>query len=369
MIMGDDRAVENKPTSQFEESVVRTMKVDGGQIWLLDQRKIPAAVEYFDATQLDDMVYAIREMVVRGAPAIGVAAALGLAAEAIRLSSTAGCREEFIALLDEAKTKLQATRPTAVNLRWGLERIAAMCAQPTEQSLDDTAEEMFACAVAMIEEDISINKSIGAHGARLLPPEATVLTHCNAGALCACGWGTALGVIRSAVAGGKKIKVFVDETRPRQQGARLTCWELLQDNIDTTLIADTMAAHLMRVRKLDAVIVGADRIAANGDVANKIGTYGLAIIAKAHGVPFYVAAPLSTIDRRTATGGDIPIEERHAQEVTTINDQLVCPPDVQVFNPAFDVTPAELISAIITERGLLKPPYEAAIKTAFSTSP
>jgi methylthioribose-1-phosphate isomerase len=196
-----------------------------------------------------------------------------------------------------------------------------------------------------------------------------VLTHCNAGALCACGWGTALGVIRSAVADGKKIKVFVDETRPRQQGARLTCWELLQDKIDTTLIADTMAAHLMRVRQVDAVIVGADRIAANGDAANKIGTYGLAIIAKAHGVPFYVAAPLSTIDPDTPTGADIPIEERGPEEVTTINDKLICPPEVQVFNPAFDVTPAELIEAIITEYGVLTPPYAAAIKTAFSTKP
>lgn len=350
-----------KSTTTLNGSTVRPIKVDGNRILLIDQRKIPESTEYFDATNLNDMCFAIKDMVVRGAPAIGVAAALGLAAEARKLAKTQSSTAAFLKELETAKTQLQATRPTAVNLHWATEKVFQSAQNQTDKSTFEIAESLFAQATNMIEEDVSINMAIGKHGAPLLAGKSSVLTHCNAGALATCGWGTALGVIRSTVQAGSKLTVYVDETRPRQQGFRLTAAELIADNITPTLITDSMAGHLMSLNKVGAVIVGADRIAANGDAANKIGTYSLAVLAHAHNVPFYIAAPLSTIDPHINSGKDIPIEERNAEEVTTIGGTLVCPPCVEVYNPAFDVTPAHLITAIITEAGVLQAPYGASI--------
>lgn len=314
------------------------------------------------------MCFAISEMVVRGAPAIGVAAALGLAAEARRLATHASSHADFIERLRNAKERLQATRPTAVNLRWGTEEIFALARANHTLSLPELADRLFARAEEMIKEDIAINMAIGEHGAQLIDGDLSVLTHCNAGALATCGWGTALGVIRSAAQRGASLKVFVDETRPRQQGARLTVWELLKDGITPTLITDSMAGYLMSRGQIDLVIVGADRIAANGDTANKIGTYTLAVLARAHRIPFYVAAPLSTIDANIKSGAQIPIEERSPDEVTTFGGTPICPSGTAALNPAFDVTPAGLITAIITEAGVLRPPYRQSIRHARSSS-
>ena len=286
---------------------------------------------------------AIRSMVVRGAPAIGISAAFGMA-----LAAAAG------ADLADAAGTLRVSRPTAVNLAWAVDRMLA-------HRGDLTAE-----AEAILAEDLEANIRMGRHGAELLGQNVTVLTHCNAGALATAGYGTALGVIRAAVESGRHVAVFADETRPYLQGARLTAWELQQDGIDVTLITDNMSGHFFQQGKFDAVIVGADRIAANGDAANKIGTYTVAVLAQAHGVPFYVAAPVSTIDPNCPDGTHIPIEERSAQEVTEIFGARVAPEGVAVRHPAFDVTPARLITAIITERGVLRPPYEEAIRNVFS---
>lgn len=350
----------------LSESSVRPIVVEGQSIRLLDQRKIPDILEYFTIHSLDDMYFAIKEMVVRGAPAIGVAGALGLAQEARRLAASGCGYEHFSDQLIAAKNKLQSSRPTAVNLLWATEKIISLLNTERFSSLELAAEKLFAFAQQMIVDDIEANKQLGSHGATLIGKKANVLTHCNAGALATCGWGTALGVLRSAVAGGAKLKVFVDETRPRQQGARLTTWELMQDQITPTLITDSMAGYLMSRREIDLVIVGADRIAINGDVANKIGTYSVAVLAGAHNIPFYVAAPLSTIDPDTTDGSLIPIEQRDFSEVTTVGGQPICPAGVQVINPAFDVTPARLVTAIITEYGILRPPYETSINQVLS---
>ncbi len=347
-------------------SDIRPIQVDGRRLLLLDQRKLPEAIEHFDATSLDAMCYAIKEMVVRGAPAIGVAAALGLASEALRLAAHASSPAAFLDGLWQAKQELQATRPTAVNLRWGTDEIFELAGRNITQPLDTLSDMLFARAKQMVEEDIAVNKAIGEHGAGLIAEGSAVLTHCNAGALATCGWGTALGVIRSAADRGTRFTVFADETRPRQQGARLTVWELMRDNIPCTLITDSMAGFIMSQGKIGLVLVGADRIAANGDTANKIGTYTLAVLAKAHGIPFYVAAPLSTIDKKIRSGKYIPIEERHADEVTIIGGAAICPPGTEVLNPAFDVTPARLITGIITEAGILRAPYREAIKACQS---
>jgi methylthioribose-1-phosphate isomerase len=310
------------------------------------------------------MFLAIKDMVVRGAPAIGVAAALGLALEANRLVSNASDHLHFLSLLSGAKERLQSSRPTAVNLRWATESIFEIAEKNPSLPLEELAELLLASAEAMIEKDILINKAIGEHGSRLLKDGDSVLTHCNAGALATCGWGTALGVIRSAVAHGHKLTVYVDETRPRQQGARLTVWELLRDGITPTLITDNMAGYLMSQNMVDAVIVGADRIACNGDAANKIGTYSVAVLAHAHGLPFYIAAPLSTIDPHINSGIEIPIEERDSDEVLLIHGQQIAAEGAKVLNPAFDVTPARLITGIITEKGVLYSPYEESIRKA-----
>jgi methylthioribose-1-phosphate isomerase len=324
---------------------VEPIKWLGDAVELLDQRLLPGEMTYVVCRDAHEVAEAIRDMVVRGAPAIGVSAAFGLALAAMRGDD-----------VEAAAAELRRTRPTAVNLRWALERM--LTAHVTGGDLVREAEAMFA-------EDVEANRRIGRFGAELLGARATVLTHCNAGALATAGYGTALGVIRAAVEAGKKIAVYADETRPYLQGARLTAWELQQEGIDVTLITDSMAGHFFQKRKFDAVVVGADRIAVNGDTANKIGTYTVAVLAKAHDVPFYIAAPISTIDVRCPSGAAIPIEERSAAEVTNIGGVRIAPEGVAVRHPAFDVTPASLITAIITDRGVLRAPYEEAIRGVF----
>jgi methylthioribose-1-phosphate isomerase len=326
-------------------------------IRFIDQTRLPLEESYVVATTWEAVARAIVTMVVRGAPAIGVSAAYGIALGAKRTNARTG--QEFAPEFERICTGLAATRPTAVNLFWAIDRMKQLFARlgATGKSLDEIREAFLAEADAMYHEDIAACKAMGAHGAALLPDEGGVLTHCNAGALATCGYGTALGVIRAAVERGKRVHVFADETRPFLQGARLTAWELMADGIPTTVICDNAAASLMRAGRIQAVVVGADRIAANGDVANKIGTYNVAILAREHGIPFYVAAPWSTIDLATATGDDIPIEERPAIEVTHHGGKQLTPPGVGIVNPAFDVTPAKYITATITERGVLRPPY------------
>ncbi len=324
---------------------VEPIRWRGNALNLLDQRLLPREVRWVTCTDAHEVAMAIRDMIVRGAPAIGVSAAFGVALAAQRGDD-----------VDAAAAELRASRPTAVNLMWALDRMLA--ARDAGRDLTVEAESMF-------REDVEANKRIGRYGAELLGQSVTILTHCNAGALATAGYGTALGVIRAAVEGGKRVAVFADETRPYLQGARLTAWELKQEEIDVTLITDSMAGHFFQQGRFDAVIVGADRIAANGDTANKIGTYTVAVLANAHGVPFYVAAPLSTIDVNTATGAGIVIEERSAAEVTSMNGVSIAPDGIHVRHPAFDVTPARLISAIITDRGVLRAPYDESIREVF----
>ncbi len=328
----------------------------------IDQTKLPLEESYVLATTHEQVADVIVTMVVRGAPAIGVSAAYGIVLGA--MNSTAATSQEFAPEFGKICACLAGTRPTAVNLFWAIDRMKRLFTrlQTSGATLSQVKEKLLAEAHAMYEEDIAACKAMGEFGGTLLPDEAGVLTHCNAGALATCGYGTALGVIRSAVEQGKRIHVFADETRPFLQGARLTAWELMADGIDTTVICDNMAASLMRRGRIHAVVVGADRIAANGDTANKIGTYNVAILAKEHGIPFYVAAPWSTIDRATATGDAIPIEERSAIEVTHHGGKQLTPNGVGVCNPAFDVTPAKYITAIITERGVLRAPFTESLK-------
>jgi len=324
---------------------VEPIRWRGNALDLLDQRLLPREVRWVSCGDAHEVAVAIRDMIVRGAPAIGVSAAFGVALAAQRGDD-----------VDAAAAELRASRPTAVNLMWALDRMLAA---------RDAGRDLTAEAEAMFREDVEANMRIGQYGAELLGESVTVLTHCNAGALATAGYGTALGVIRAAVEGGKRVAVFADETRPYLQGARLTAWELKQENIDVTLITDSMAGHFFQQGKFDAVIVGADRIAANGDTANKIGTYTVAVLANAHGVPFYVAAPLSTIDVNCPSGASIPIEERSAAEVTSMNGVSIAPEGIGVRHPAFDVTPARLISAIITDRGVLRAPYDESIQGVF----
>jgi methylthioribose-1-phosphate isomerase len=328
----------------------------------LDQTKLPFEETYVLATDYKQVATVIKDMIVRGAMAIGVSAAMGVALGVER--STATTLAELTAEVDVICSTLAATRPTAVNLFWGIGQVRefynALAAKNTP--IAKIKQEVVALANRLYDEDIANLRKLGAFGAALLPQEGTVLTHCNAGALAACGYGSALGVIRAAVERGQKIDVFADETRPFNQGTRLTAWELVKDNIPTTLICDNMAGYFMGKGRIQAVIVGADRIAANGDTANKIGTYSLSILAKEHGVPFYVAAPFNTIDPATASGDLIPIEQRAAREVTHLNGVQVTPNGVAIENPAFDVTPAKYITAIVTERGVLRAPYAESIR-------
>jgi methylthioribose-1-phosphate isomerase len=328
----------------------------------IDQTKLPLEESYVLATTYQQVADIIVTMVVRGAPAIGVSAAYGVALGALRTKATTV--QEFAPEFDTICARLAGTRPTAVNLFWAIDRMKRLFASllAAGKPLAEIQSKLLAEAHAMYEEDIAACKTMGAFGGALLPQEGGVLTHCNAGALATCGYGTALGVIRSAVEQGKHIHVFADETRPFLQGARLTAWELMADGIPTTVICDNMAASLMHAGRIQAVVVGADRIAANGDFANKIGTYNVAILAKEHGIPFYVAAPWSTIDTATLTGDAIPIEERSPVEVTHHGGKQLTPHGVGICNPAFDVTPAKYVTAIITERGVLRAPYTDSLK-------
>ena len=334
----------------------------------LDQTRLPLEESYVLAATAGQVADAIVTMIVRGAPAIGVSAAYGVALGA--RNTGAKTASEFAPEFERICARLAATRPTAVNLFWAIDRMKLLFSRllASGTSLAQIQEQLLAEAHAMVQEDIAACKAMGAYGAALMPEEGGVLTHCNAGALASCGYGMALGVIRAAVERGKKIHVYADETRPFLQGSRLTAWELMADHIPTTVICDNMAASLMRQGKIQAVVVGADRIAANGDTANKIGTYNVAILAREHGIPFYVAAPWSTIDLATATGDSIPIEERPAKEVTHFAGKQVTPDGVGIRNPAFDVTPAKYIAAIVTERGVLRPPYAEALKAMEAAS-
>jgi methylthioribose-1-phosphate isomerase len=346
-------------------SQVTTLRWIDGRLELLDQRLLPVRIEYRACASADEVADAIATMVVRGAPAIGCAAAYGVALEAGRLEALSA--ETFASRLDQAIERLAGARPTAVNLRWALERMRAH-ARTVHAAPPDIAAALLDLAHAIAAEDVEVNRAMGALGAALIPDGARILTHCNAGALATAGHGTALGVIRSAVEAGKRVSVIADETRPFLQGARLTAWELMQDRIPVALVADVGAGHLISRGEVDLVIVGADRIAANGDTANKIGTYPLAVLADRHRVPFYVACPLSTIDLSTADGTGIPIEERPATEVTGYAGTRWAPEGVAVHNPAFDVTPATLVTALITERGIVRPVGEAGIRALFRSA-
>lgn len=328
-----------------------------GALVMVDQRRLPWKEEYLTLKTVEEVARAIEDMVIRGAPAIGIAAAYGLALGILNLGPGDNAERAF----DKFYRRLWRTRPTARNLFWALERMKRVYEENKDLKLVELKRVLLAEARAIEKEDLEINRKIGENGADLVPEEAAILTHCNAGALATAGYGTALGVIRSAFARRKKIRVLACETRPFLQGARLTVWELTKDKIPVTLISDNMAGWLMRRGEVGLVIVGADRIARNGDTANKIGTYSLAVLAREHRIPFYVAAPLSTFDFSLRNGQDIPIEERKAEEVRRIGNQLITLPEVPVKNPAFDVTPGRLISAIITEKGIIRPPFTPAI--------
>jgi methylthioribose-1-phosphate isomerase len=343
-----------------------TLRWRNGALELLDQRALPQSQIYLAFESASAVASAIRDMVVRGAPAIGCAAAYGMAVEAARVGDQP--RAPFDAALVAASAVLASSRPTAVNLAWALARMEQRrCSASSNASSSEIASALLDEADAILREDVLLNRAMGAHGAALLPERSRVLTHCNAGALATAGHGTALGVIRSAIEAGKSVDVYADETRPFLQGARLTAWELQQDGIGVTLIADNAAGFLLSRGRIDAVIVGADRVAANGDVANKIGTYSVAVLANRHRIPFYVACPLSTIDVTVASGEDIPIEERAAEEVLGYRGVMWAPAGIAVANPVFDVTPAELVTALITEKGVIREPNREKIAALMAT--
>src|SRR5688500_12342579 len=333
-------------------------------IVMVDQRKLPAAEVYVTCKNVNDVAKAIKTMVIRGAPAIGVCAAMGLALGAARSKAT-GTRQ-FTTEFQRNCDLLAATRPTAANLFWAIERMKRTFADGAlaGESVEQLQARLRIAADRIHDDDVESCRSIGRHGAGLVPQDARILTHCNAGALATAGYGTALGVIRGAVEAGRNVRVLADETRPFLQGARLTAWELIKDGIDTTVITDNMAGAMMRAGDVDLVVVGADRIAANGDIANKIGTYSVAVLAKEHNIPFYVAAPLSTIDLSTTDGDAIPIEERDSREVTHVGTNQLAPDGAHVRNPSFDVTPHKYVTAIITERGVLRPPFIESLANA-----
>ncbi|HEY1526805.1 MAG TPA: S-methyl-5-thioribose-1-phosphate isomerase [Candidatus Angelobacter sp.] len=347
--------------------MIRTLEWTSQGVRFIDQTRLPTEEVYVTCQTYQEVAAAIRDMIVRGAPAIGVAAAMGIALGVKHSAAPdiATLRTEF----GQMCRTMGETRPTAVNLFWAIRRMQQMFEETAPQGVHQVKVTLAEEAQKMLLEDIAANEAMGRHGATLMPSSGGVLTHCNAGALATCGYGTALGVIRSAIDSGKKLHVFADETRPFLQGSRLTAWELMKDGIQTTLIADNMAGAMMRQGKIKAVIVGADRIAANGDVANKIGTYTVAVLAKEHAIPFYVAAPWSTVDMSMANGEGIPIEQRSPREVTHHAGKQVAPDGVLVENPAFDVTPAKYIVSIITERGIARPPYSEALKELAQTVP
>jgi methylthioribose-1-phosphate isomerase len=344
--------------------MIPTIEWRGNSIRMIDQRKLPARIEWYTCRTYMDVIKAVESMVIRGAPAIGVAAAMGLALGAGSIKTKAGFRRRF----DQMSGRMLKARPTAVNLRWAVERMGSVTDSVAGMPLEAIQKALRDESQRILEEDIEINRKIGEHGQRIVPQEATILTHCNAGALATGGYGTALGVMRAARAKGKRIQVIADETRPWLQGLRLTAFELMQEGIPVTVIADSAAGYLMRQKKVDLVITGADRIAVNGDVANKIGTYQVAVLARENGIPFYVAAPLSTIDLSVGSGDQIPVEERKGSEICSLGGRLIGPKGVKTLNPAFDITPSKYIKAIITEKGLVKAPYRAGFKRIFGNS-
>ncbi len=346
--------------------MVRTLEWTDSGVRFIDQRRLPTEETYVTARNYLQVAEAIRNMTVRGAPAIGVAAAMGIALgmKGAEDADPVALKEKF----EEIARVLAATRPTAVNLLWAIERMRRRFEAARALPLQQIKQALVTEAKAMYVEDIAACEAMGRHGATLMPASGGVLTHCNAGALATCGYGTELGVIRAAVSAGKKINVYADETRPFLQGSRLTAWELMKDGIPTTVISDNMAGAMMSNGKVGAVVVGADRIAANGDVANKIGTYSLAVLARENNIPFYVAAPFSTIDLATASGEQIPIEQRAAREVTHLGDRQIAPDGVAVENPAFDVTPHRYVTAIITERGIARAPYAESLAALAGTT-
>lgn len=344
----------------------KTIEWKGDRVRILDQRRLPREIRYLDCRDASSVAQAIRTMAIRGAPAIGVAAAMGIALAAKKT----GDRQAKLFLRDVAKVcqEMKRTRPTAVNLYWAVDRMERILDQVPLYGVEKTKTSLIAEALRIHKEDVEVNRKIGENGKKLIHSGDGILTHCNAGALATGGYGTALGVIYAARDQGKKFQVFVDETRPMLQGCQLTAWELVQEKIPATLITDNMAGVLMRKCLVDLVVVGADRIARNGDTANKIGTYGLAVLSKSHGVPFYVAAPTSTLDLSLVSGEEIPIEERSVAEVTHFCGYPIAPKGVKAFNPAFDVTPHSLINGIITEKGIIRKPFERGLKSIMTKS-
>lgn len=345
----------------------KTIEWRGDRVRLLDQRSLPDQVRHLDCKDASSLARAIRGMAIRGAPAIGVAAAMGIALAAQKLRTRN--LEAFLKGLKKVCQQMKQTRPTAVNLFWAVDRMERLLSQPGSLSVGKLKMRLKREALQMYEEDLKTNQEIGENGKKLIKDGDGVLTHCNAGGLATAGFGTALGVIRAAWKEGKRFHVYVDETRPLLQGSRLTAWELTQERIPATVLTDNMAGWLMKNGKVNLVIVGADRIARNGDTANKIGTYGLAILAKYHRVPFYVAAPTSTLDLSLTSGEKIPIEERAAQEVTHLRGKRITPKGIDAYNPAFDVTPHSLIHGIITEKGIAREPFEKHLKKAVGSEP
>ena len=341
--------------------MIETIEWTDDGVVMIDQRLLPTEEIYNTYQTVDEVAEAIVTMVIRGAPAIGVAAAMGIALGVKNLDSKDDLEDRFAAIVQT----IHDTRPTARNLFWAIERMNKIFESHKEESLKTLQDALKDEAIQIHDDDIEINRQMGQNGQALLSQDSTVLTHCNAGALATAGYGTALGVIRAAVENGKEIRVFADETRPFLQGSRLTAWEMMKEKIPCTLITDSMAGYFMKANQIQAVVVGADRIAGNGDVANKIGTYTVAVLAREHQIPFYVAAPLSTIDLGTPTGEEIPIEQRDITEVTHIKGQRLVPPGISVANPAFDITPNKLVSAIITEKGVVKAPYQESIAALF----
>jgi methylthioribose-1-phosphate isomerase len=338
-----------------------TIEWKGDAVVMIDQRKLPSTEVYVSCKTANEVAKAIKTMVIRGAPAIGVAAAMGIALGMKRSSATG--TKQFTTEFQKTCDLMAGTRPTAVNLFWAIERMKTVFSAAAQGgcSVNEIKQRLIAEAQRIHDADVDSCRALGAHGASLVPQDARILTHCNAGALATAGYGTALGVVRAAAEQGKRVAVLADETRPFLQGARLTAWELVKDGIDTTVITDNMAGAMMRLGHVDLVVVGADRIAANGDVANKVGTYAVAVLAKEHGIPFYVAAPISTVDLATADGSGIPIEERPGKEVTHVGSSQLTPEGARIRNPAFDVTPSKYVTAIITERGIARAPYAESL--------
>jgi methylthioribose-1-phosphate isomerase len=348
-------------------SIFKTIEWQDGVVRMLDQRLLPYETRYLEFHQYEEVSDAIREMVIRGAPAIGAAAAYGLALAAIH--SPASDHETLRSELSQAALVLNTSRPTAANLKWAIERILSRLDRERPSTVQEARDLVLNEAHQIAKEDVEANRKIGLNALPLIPPQANIIHHCNTGALATVDYGTALGVIRCAHENGRQVHVFVDETRPRLQGARLTTWELEQLGIAYTLIVDGASGYFMRKGQVDLCVVGCDRIAANGDTANKIGTYNLAVVAHAHQIPFYVAGPTSTIDMSLTSGEQIKIEERHQEEVTVVNESRIAPVGTQAANPAFDITPANYITAIITERGVAYPPYEKSLAELFASEP